>query len=241
MVRHVVAMFYGPDLAWIHHRGYTARLPALAALLTPAIDGIPGDRRVVYDLGCGDGGLLAALAPRFEARGVELSPAFAELARAAAPAATVEVGSVHEVELDPCRAVLAVGEVLSYGAPGTPDPLPGTLRRIRDALAPGGLLVFDVVVAGDPAVGYRTWQQGAGWAVLVELSEADGWWRREIVTFREGDGGWRRGQEVHFQRLRMVEEVELALRDAGFASVEVSDRYGALALPPGRRCFTARR
>ncbi len=74
-----------------------------------------------------------------------------------------------------------------------------------------------------------------------ELSEADGWWRREIVTFREGDGGWRRGQEVHFQRLRMVEEVELALRDAGFASVEVSDRYGALALPPGRRCFTARR
>ncbi|MGE3275132.1 MAG: methyltransferase domain-containing protein [Vicinamibacterales bacterium] len=142
---------YGEDLAWVHHVGFGGfareAAPGLLALLRAR--GLAGG--TVVDLGCGDGGWLVALGRAgYDAVGIEQSPAFVALARRAAPRARVVQGSIHGVALPPAAACTALGEVLNYGL--TPRAatraLPRLFRRVHRALAPGGLFVFDMVVAG---------------------------------------------------------------------------------------------
>ena len=89
------------------------------------------------------------------------------LARRTAPGARFRLASVLDTGLPPCRAVVAVGEVLNY----TQRSLDPVFRRVHRALEPGGLFVFDLAgpgrVAGKgPA---RYWTEGEDWAILVEV------------------------------------------------------------------------
>lgn len=244
---------YGRDLAFIQHAGFgdfaRRAAPGLLAMLRAA--GIRSG--TVLDLGCGAGVWLRALQRAgYTARGIDASPDLARIARRTAPGARVEVGSVHGRALPRCDAITALGEVLAYvptGGRRAPD-LRRLFARAFHALTPGGLLVFDVIVAGRP-LDYRTFRTGEGWAVLAEVRDDPPHRRlvRDITTFRAigrpgargGPGDrYRRVHERHVLQVPARREVESALRAAGF-TVAVRRGYGRFSLSPRHRVFRARR
>jgi SAM-dependent methyltransferase len=226
--------FYGTDLARIHDAGFGELARAAAAELLARAEP-PG---LVIDLGCGSGITAEALLEAgFEVLGIDVSEEMLALARARAPGARFVRGSAQEVPLEPAVAIAAVGEVLGY--PGT--DLRALLRRAHTALAPGGVLLFDLAGPGRGSPRpERTWSDGDGWVVCVETVEdpAAGTLTREITTFREHGSTWRRSDEVHRLSLHPPAEVLRALEAAGFAA-QALDRYGELRLPPGLTAFAA--
>jgi SAM-dependent methyltransferase len=242
----VSSELYGPDLAAIQHLGYgefaASAAPGLLRLLHRA--GIHDGK--VVDLGCGAGVWLRELCRAgYEAVGVDASAALVKIARHTAPKAEIRRRSVYDFVIPTCDAVTALGEVLSYFPPGraTKPALAPLFRRVAAALRPGGLLVFDVMVAARTApAAYRTWRAGNSWAVMVEVSEnaARARLTREITTFRRVGRQWRRGQERHVLAIVQCAAIVTALEHAGF-SVRTSTRYGNLDLAPGRLAFVAKR
>ncbi len=234
---------YGEDLAAIHAAGFTAIASAAAAELLPRL--APGSR--VLELGCGDGTTARLLSEAgHDVRALDSSPAFIELARARAPRASFEIGSLVDAPLPPdCDAALAVGEVLGYIAPtsGRAADLDRVLARIAGALRVGGLFLFDLATPRRaPVAAERTWTEGEGWAVMVEVSRAGDELRRRIVSFRDRGGGrFRRGEELHRLRLHRPAEVLGALRAAGFAAHTLPGGYAGEPLPRGLTAYLARK
>jgi SAM-dependent methyltransferase len=234
---------YGEDLAAIHAAGFTALAAAAARELLPRLD--PGSR--LLELGCGDGTTARLLGQAGHAvHGIDSSPAMIELARKRAPHATVAVGSVVDAPLPrDCDAALAVGEVLGYydGTDGRAPDLGQVFVRIRSALRPGGLLLFDLATpARAPSSATRTWTEGEDWAVLVEASLADGDLLRRIVTFRDlGGNSFRRSSETHRLRLQRPGAVLAALRAAGFTGRTLGRGYAGEPMPRGLVAYVARR
>jgi hypothetical protein len=139
--------------------------------------------------------------------------------------------------------VTALSEVLNYVA----DPrvarasLAGLFARVREALRPGGLFVFDVLEPGTEggAEPVRSWVEGEDWLLCVERTEAGRSLAREIVMFRRDGELWRRSDERHEVLLMPRAEVEADLRAAGF-EVEVLEGYGDMAFRRGLVGFAAR-
>jgi SAM-dependent methyltransferase len=168
-----------------------------------------------------------------------------ELARSVAPKARFVQASLFDAELPRCDAVTALGEPFSYIPEGldAPPPLSDLFARVAQALRPGGLFIFDLVVrSGQRPMTYRTWSEGEDWAVLVEVAEDLPASRltREIVTFRRVGETWRRSHETHRVATYDRTGIGRELRRAGF-SVRVSRKYGEYELPPRRLAFRARR
>ncbi len=231
---------YRADLAHIHAAGFgdlaATAGPALAGLLKRAgIDDGP-----VVDLGCGNGVTSRALSDAgYEVLGIDSSAAMLALARRTAPGARFRLASFLDTGLPPCRAVVAVGEVLNY----TQRSLDPVFRRVHRALEPGGLFVFDLAgpgrVAGKgPA---RYWTEGEDWAILVEVEEERGraLLTRRMTTFRRSGRGWRRDAETHHQRLHRAGEVAGRLRALGFR-VRVRRGYAGERFAPGHFVVVAR-
>jgi SAM-dependent methyltransferase len=191
----------------------------------------------VAELGCGSGIAAAMLLDAgYEVFGVDQSEPLLRRARERAPAGKFVRASLHDVELPPCVAVVAMGEILSYA--GITDEL---LARVRGALSPGGLFVFDVGTPGRG--GGRSWHAGDGWLVCSEAVEDGTSLTRSIVSFRAvGDGAWRRSDEVHRLTLYSPDQLVSRLGDAGFVDVRVlEDGYGPeLELPSGIAVLSAR-
>ncbi len=173
--RHVPG--YSDDLAHIHDEGFST----LAELAATRILELLGDRGtspgLVVELGCGPGRTARALTDAgFDVLGLDASSAMIALAQRAAPAADFSLASFVEAELPPCRAVIAVGEVLGYvldPPADTEGALAEVFARVHHALATGRLLVFDLAGPGRvPGSGpLRSWFEGRDWAVLVEAEE----------------------------------------------------------------------
>lgn len=240
------ATAYAQDLAHVHDAGFGGfardTAPAVLARLRDA--GI--DAGVVVDLGCGSGILAAELAAAgYDVVGVDLSADLLAIARERAPGADLRHGSIYDAELPPCAAVTALGEILSYGF----DPRAGRaaaqalLHRIGDALAPGGLLLFDVVTPGrEPADGRRTFAEGDDWVLTLDAAQDDGVLTRRITTFRRDGDHWRRADELHRLWTWAVEDVLDDLAAAGFTDARCLDGYGpGHRFPPGWTGFSARR
>jgi SAM-dependent methyltransferase len=239
-------VFYGEPLAKIHQESFSGHwsMAAPALLDTFSENSLSGGHLV--DLGCGDGGWLRALTDAgYEATGVEISSAFLALARQTAPKAHHLQASVHKANLPPCDAVTALGEVLGYLPDGLNGPRPDlgqTFARVYEALRPGGLFVFDLLVAGEP-MQYRHWREGQGWSLLVDVSEdtAAGLLKREIIIFsQEADGRYVRTAECHWLQVPKPEVVVEMLSRQGF-SVETSTAYGQMPLLPRRSAFWAKK
>ena len=97
----------------------------------------PSDR--VLDVGCGTGAALApASRTAASATAVELSPAMAERAQAAAPGAKVIVGDAAELPFDDASFDLVLSSFVVFFMP---DPT-AALREWRRVLAPGGRIVM---------------------------------------------------------------------------------------------------
>ena len=183
---------YAEDLAHIHAGGFTrlaeTAAPAIVALLRRA--GI--ESGLVVDLGCGSGVTSRALVDAgYDVLGIDSSRPMLGRARREAPGARFREASFLDEPLPACSAVLAVGEVMNY----TERSLEPVFRRVRRALAPGGLFVLDLAgpgrVAGAGPV--RNWVEGDDWAILVEVEEDDrrALLTRRMTTFRRTGRSWR--------------------------------------------------
>lgn len=158
-----------------------------------------GDSRLrVLDAGCGDGLLSLAMAkrhPRWSLVGVDLREDMLEGARKRAvarelPNARFVVGNLEQPLPERDRDVVLAVECLSE----IPDDRQA-LRMMRDALAPGGLLVVQAPE--------RDWKP--------VLPGSSGTWREQV---RQG---------------YTAEQLEAALREAGFEDVQVRPTYRSLA------------
>jgi hypothetical protein len=113
-----------------------------------------------------------------------------------------------------------------------------------DALAPGGVFIFDIaepgqIESGMPAKGFT---EGKDWMVLVEKEEDQerAVLTRRITSFRKMGRHYRRSDEVHRQQLFKSTEVARELRRAGFR-VRTIRSYGHYQLPPAHAAFVARK
>jgi SAM-dependent methyltransferase len=235
--------FYGHDLAFIHHHGFGqfARKAGPEVLKILATRGTRGG--VLVDLGCGSG-IWARTASRngFSVIGVDRSSAMIRLAKEISPRSIFHCKSLRTFPLPSCDAITVMGEGLNYlsGKSGPRDLAPFFHRAAR-ALAPGGMLVFDMIVSeGEPIAANRFWRGGRNWVVMVDFAEdtARRLLTRTIITFRKVNNSWRRAKEAHHVALYSREEIGQSLRAAGFG-VKVSDHYGEFALPPRRLAFIA--
>lgn len=238
---------YGSDVAYIHDAGFLD----LADQATPFVVRLLDERGVrsgrVIELGCGSGATAVALSEAgHDVLGIDASRAMIGLARARAPEASFRVGSWTDQPIDECDAVLAIGEVLGYvgSAKGTKEELRNLFGRVRSALRPGGIFVFDLATPGRVPTGEDSaYRVGDDWAILfVAHEDAKGRkLQRRITTFRKIAGGatYRRTEEVHRLRLWRPSEVEDMLRDAHF-KVQTRRGYGPRSFAPGHRVFVAR-
>ncbi len=134
--------------AWARIVGALKRAQMSAILRTrpfsTAASGAPGR---ALDVGCGRGDLAAALLARgWRVAGIEPSPRAAQIARRRG----VElIGATLGDATPPPRGFDLV--VLRHSLEHLPDP-PADLRRVRDALAPGGRVVMS-------APNYAAWQR----------------------------------------------------------------------------------
>ncbi|APR80388.1 SAM-dependent methyltransferase [Minicystis rosea] len=201
--------------------------------------------RHVIDLGCGAGVTTRALVDAgFSVTAVEPSPWLLEAARAAAPRATFHQASAYDVDLAPCEAILAVGEVLTYHDPDADAEarVRALFERVARALPPSGHFVFDVIGVDGPALDARSWRSDEAWAILVDTRD-DRDTRaitRSIEVFRRVGDAYRRSREVH--HVRAFDERTLAsmLDEVGF-DVETARAYGDTPLLPRRVAFFATR
>src|SRR5918993_2514623 len=224
--------WYGEDLAYIHDVGHAEFALGAAPGIMEILDRNGIHHGLVVDLGCGSGLWARKLVDAgYRVVGIDISEAMIELSRNRVPGAEFRVGSLFEAEIPRCAAVTAVSEVLNYlFDPENEDRGLGRLfRRVYDALAPGGVFVFDALGPGQvpPGATARGFRVGEDWAVLSEREEdpEQGTMVRRIVSFRKVGKHYRRDEEVHRVRLYAPEEVSAELRDVGFG-VRTLDAYG---------------
>jgi SAM-dependent methyltransferase len=238
---------YGEDLAFVHDAGFggfaRAAAPGVLAILSGA--GIRSGR--VVDLGCGSGIWAERLVARgYEVLGIDVSEAMIRRARRRVATAEFRVGSAFRARIPPCAAVTSLGECLGYLVEprASRRALPDLFRRVHDALAPGGVFVFDLMEPGELGATMRASvvARGGGWLVAVDKEEdrERAILTRRIVTFRQVGRLYRRSDETHRLRLYPARDVLRELRRAGFRA-RVVRAYGALRLPRARAGFVARK
>lgn len=229
---------YRTDLAWIHHVGFSefATLASRGIIASLTAHGIRDG--LIVDIGCGSGVLARALTNAgFDVLGIDASPAMIGLARATAPAANFEIASFDEATLPRCAAITAIGEVLNYG---TLDRLRTFANNAANALAPGGLLLFDIAERGSYPSHDERRIGGDDWSVIV-IKDSDGLHlSRRVLTFRQIDGTTHRDEEVHVLELYEREELLIILHEAGFR-VRLRRSYGTYRLPKGHALYVATR
>jgi SAM-dependent methyltransferase len=237
---YVTSVFYGSAQARIHDERFGALARAAAEMTTQLLGarGITAGR--VVDLGCGSGTYANAMLARgFDVVGVDVSPAMVELARAAAPGARIEVGSVHDFAIPPAVAVTAQGEVLNYATDARAglDALRAVATRAKSALDSNGVFVFDVSTPGRGT--YERFHDAGDWSLGMHSVEHNGTLTREIVIYTcNADGTFARVDERHELRLYEPIDVVAALEAAGLA-VAVRDTYDTLPPLPGWKVFIA--
>lgn len=187
--------------------------------------GLEGRR--LLDVACGTGkSFLPMLARGYEVSACDVSPAMVDLARTKLDGAEAradlfvadmrDLPPLGEVDLITCLDD-AVNYLLSA------EDLSAALRSMARALAPGGLLAFDVNTlatyrssfasdfALDGPASFLCWRGEAG----AEFAPGEVAAAAIEVFEEEPDGRWRRTTSRHVQRHHPRDEVEAALAGAG--------------------------
>ena len=186
--------------------------------------------RSVLELGCGTGSLTRLLAERgYAVTAVDLSPDMLTVAEQKCRGLDVRLlcQDMSKLRL-PYRVDAAVSGLDSVNYVTRPAAVKRTFRRVYDALAPGGLFLFDVKT---PAA-----LEGADGQTYLDEDDdlfcvwrADYYPRRRVCAYgldlfvREEDGSWSRGGEYHEEYAYTMEELNGFLREAGFQTIK---RYG---------------
>ena len=230
---------YSADLAYIHDAGFGdfARKAAPEIIRILRKHGIRSGR--VVEVGSGSGILARCLVDAgFDVTGIDRSRDMIKLARAKAPEATFRQGSLTRTRIPRCKAVIAIGEVVSYVS----TSLRPFFTRVHASLERGGVLVFDFMESGERRTYAGKSFEGPDWAVILRATlEDDGQTlTRRMTLLRNIGGKYRRTHETHRVRLRDCGDVRDALQDAGF-SVTLRRSYGRHRLMPGDVAVIARK
>src|SRR5690242_8396641 len=161
------------------------------------------------------------------------------------PRASFRVGSFVDAPIPSCAAIIAIGEVFGYVSADMREAatLGAVFARCREALEPGGLLMFDLPGPGRlDAEEQRGWSAGPGWVVLVDAHVEGDVLFREIVTFRDcGRSRYRRSGETHRLQLHRPADVLAQLRANGFTARTLRPGYGTSTMPAGLTAYVGTR
>jgi SAM-dependent methyltransferase len=247
---------YGDDLARIHDAGFGFLAEAAAAVVVQELhrsgfssgntdNADNAANSMVVELGCGSGISSRILCDHgFRVFGSDMSPAMIALARKRVPEAEFVESPWLDIELPPCVAVTAIGEVLGYcfDEANCFAALQGLFGRVHRALAAGGLFVFDMPGPDRAPTGsHSSVHESADWTVGVQVTVDTSRTRlMRRITSNVADGrAFRRNVEEHCLLLIEPARITAALESEGFV-VEVRHAYGERSLPQGLTAFFAR-
>ncbi len=239
--------WYKEDLAYIHDVGHSDyALKSAPGILEILVQNNIRDGLVV-DLGCVSGlSALELTKAHYQVLGVDLSESMLAIARTRVPSAEFRVGSLFKIHIPPCNAVLSISECLNYlfDSNNNCQTLTHLFERIYNALAPGGVFVFDIAEPGQVIEGSRvkSFTEGKDWIVLVEKEEdqEQSILSRRIITLRKVGEHYRRDDELHHLRLYQAADITEQLKQVGF-TVESMRGYGDYKLPQAHVAFVARK
>ena len=238
---------YGPELARIHHDHFGMVARAAARELLGRLSRAGVSSGVICDLAAGTGILSRPLtAAGFDVRGVDISEDMLRIAHVEAPAASFDRGSLWDAELPTCIAVAAVGEAFNYAADARASlpALEARLASIHRALAPGGVLLFDVAAPGrsGPSGTRRAFWSGDGAYLGLEETEDRATERltRTITIFLPHAELYEKVVETHELQLHAAERIESLLTRMGFAWERLS-AYDDFELLAGWHAYVAKR
>src|SRR4030095_10581253 len=133
----------------------------------------------------------------------------------------------------PASAVIAVGEIVTY-VPGGLQVLRRFFQRVRRALRPGGLLVFDFIDSAERRIYSRRVSEGDAWKLVLSAStnRSGRVLTRRMTLRRLVDGRYRQSTESHRIRIYPRHEMAAALTAAGFR-FEMRRTFGRYRLIAG--------
>ena len=227
-----------------------------AAMLGPVLTLVRRHRgrvRRALDLACGAGAAAVHLAREgYQVVGVDRSEAMLARARERAAREGVQVTwlqqDMRELEVaPPVDLVTCLFDSVNHLL--EPEDVRRTFRRVRQALAPGGLFVFDVTTISALAQewGDATWIEADTPEVFLAVT-TDYSYDTAVLTLhltgfvRQGEG-YRRFQEVRRERGYPLHELRRWLVGAGLSVVGAYDypSLGAASEDGQRVLFVARR
>lgn len=233
---------YSRDLAFVHDAAFgefSRRVaPEILRILRDA--GFTEGR--VVEVGCGSGVLAQRLGSAgFGVYGFDVSASMIARARSRAPKATLRVAELTTAAIPPCVDVVSVGEVVTY-APGGLPALRRFFRRTYDALAPGGIFVFDFMHSARGRTYSTRTLAGRGWtmAVRADYNPRSRLLTRRMATVRQVQSRIYHSRETHTVRIYDRHEIVTALRQIGFR-VKTSRSFGRYRLLVGDTAVVARR
>lgn len=214
---------YSDDLAYIHHRGFTRLAAQIAPELLTLLKRhhilvMPQQAARIVEVGCGSGVLAAPLvAAGYDVVGIDRSPAMIRIARKTAPGATFRVARLENAPLPSTNVVVAIGEIVTY-VPGGLPALGRFFARVRRALRPGGLFVFDFIESAEQRTYRRKMLEGDDWRIVLSAAtdRAGRILTRTMKLRRVANGRIRSSGETHRVHIYPREEMAAALAAAGF-------------------------
>jgi len=224
------------DLIYGSFKNYEAETGQISARLTAVHPGV----RTVLDVACGTGEHARLLRERHGllVDGVDLDPAFVEIASRKNPAGTFTIGDMQDFDVGRrYDAVLCLFSSIGYVR--TLDGVTRAIRRFRDHLEPGGIILVEPWMApGVLTDGYTSVNVAERGNVRVERrtrTEVRGRlsWLHFDYDITE-DGRTRHASEAHELGLFTTEEMRGAFEANGL--VVEHDPTGLI----GRGLYTAR-
>jgi len=219
--------FFRNDYLNVYGHLFTAeRAEKEAAFASNALQLKPGDS--LLDLCCGQGRHCVQFARRgFQVTGLDLNPAYLELARQAAMADNLQLeviaGDMREIPFR-SRFDAIVNMYSSFGYLESEAEDAKVLASIANALKPGGRLLLDMLNREWAVANYiqHDWHAGADGTLYVELRELDLASSRMHVSFSivSTEGG-RRDSIGHHIRLYTLTETMRLLEHAGMTLTSV--------------------
>lgn len=227
------AEFY--DLLYAGRKDYAAEADFLVGLIEEARPGA----RSVLDVGCGTGGHARRFLDRgFAVDGVDVEPAFVEIARAKCPDGAFVVGDMTTLDL-PGRYDVVTCLFSAIGYVRTEPALRAAILRMRRHLDDGGLLLVDPWFEPGQLTHGRvmaTMGEADGLAVSrVSRTVVDGALSRLEFEYVIGTAdGLERRSEVHELGLFTQAQMEAAFTAAGLAVRREPEAWGTRGVYVGR-------
>jgi SAM-dependent methyltransferase len=219
------------DFAWFYDRYWneefhSVAFPILERIWLPSV--AAGGR--ILDVCCGTGYLAGMLVERgYQVTGIDASEAMIRHARERAPGAEFQVAEASQFDVaGPFDAAASTFDSLNHIV--EPADLHACMRRIAAALRPGATFAFDMLAEE----AYRT-RWGEAFALVrddhvLTITKAGFDFRTRlahcmVTMFRLIEGQWRRSDVVVQERCYSPEEIQGALRAAGFDGVQRFDGH----------------